>query len=174
MLEWAACALGLVGVFLMAREVRVGFLVGMAASLVSVALYYREAVYAQVFLNLGYFGLQVYGWAYWGAAARQLPVTRLGWRAWPWLLAALLPTFAIAHLTLGVGGRYPELDASVTVYSLLAQLWMARKKRECWLLFMAADFGAVVLNWLIGYQLVAGLYVIYMAIGAMGYATWRE
>jgi len=174
MLEWAACALGLVGVFLMAREVRAGFLVGMGASLLSVALYHGEALYSQMLLNLGYFGLQLYGWVHWGPREHRLPVTHLGWRAWPWLAAAALPTVALARVMVGAGAQLPEADAAVTVYSLLAQFWMARKKRECWLLFIVADLGAATVAWLSGLKIVAGLFVIYMAIGAMGYATWRE
>ena len=172
-LEPAACVLGLVGVFLMAREVRAGFLVAMGASLLSVELYRQEALYSQMLLNLGYFGLQAYGWACWGADAHHRPVTRLDRSAWPWLILALLPTAILAKAMASAGAQLPEADAAVTVYSLLAQFWMARKKKECWLLFIVADLGAAAIAWTAGLKLVAGLFVIYMAIGVMGFATWR-
>lgn len=173
LLELAACVLGLVGVFLMAREVRAGFLIAMGASLLSVELYREEALYSQMLLNLGYFGLQVYGWACWGADAEHRPVTRLDKRAWLWLALAIIPTALLTKAMASAGAQLPAPDAAVTVYSLLAQYWMARKKRECWLLFIVADLGAAAIAWTTGLKLVAGLFIIYMAIGAMGYATWR-
>ncbi|MCC6771268.1 MAG: nicotinamide mononucleotide transporter, partial [Gemmatimonadaceae bacterium] len=136
-LEGTAVAFGLVSVWLSTRE----NILSWPTAIVNVGLYsvlfFREKLYADMGLQVIYLVLSVYGWYEWkygGENRSELHVSRLTPR-----LAVTLGAIGIAgSVALGTflhqqtDASLPYLDATLSVFSLLAQWMMTRKILENW------------------------------------------
>ena len=102
-------------------------------------------------------------------------VTSLGWPAIMTSLAigalgSLLLGAAMAHWT---DAAQPWLDAALTGFSLVAQMWMAQKRVQCWPLWIAVDVIFVGLFLYKGLYLTAALYALFTLIAVQGWREWR-
>lgn len=86
------------------------------------------------------------------------------------VLGSLLLGSAMARFT---EAAFPWIDASLTAFSLLAQLWMALKRLQCWPLWIVVDALFVGFFSYLGYWLTAGLYALFTALAVMGLREWR-
>jgi nicotinamide mononucleotide transporter len=68
----------------------------------------------------------------------------------------------------------PWLDASLTGFSLIAQLWMAQKRVECWVLWLVVDVIYVGLFAYKNLYLTALLYLVFVGLAARGWFAWRR
>ena len=119
------------------------------------------------------------GWWQWTRRAGDIKpgrqVTSLGWSAILTSLAigavgSLLLGAAMAHWT---DAAQPWLDAALTGFSLVAQMWMAQKRVQCWPLWIAVDVIFVGLFLYKGLYLTAALYALFTAIAVQGWREWR-
>jgi len=136
-------------------------------------------LYSDMLLQVVYAALQVYGWWQWTRRAGDIKpgrqVTSLGWSAILTSLAigavgSLLLGAAMAHWT---DAAQPWLDAALTGFSLVAQMWMAQKRVQCWPLWIAVDVIFVGLFLYKGLYLTAALYALFTAIAVEGWREWR-
>ena len=73
-----------------------------------------------------------------------------------------------------LNGRYPQLDAYISVFSLAATWMMARKLLENWIYWLVGDAVAVYLNWRIGYDAYALLNIAYIGLSIAGFVRWSR
>jgi nicotinamide mononucleotide transporter len=142
-------------------------------------IFYEVKLYSDMLLQLIYAVLQLYGWWQWTRPdrvedARQ--VSSLGLAPMLKGLAAglagsLLLGAAMAHLT---DAAQPWLDAALTGFSLVAQLWMAHKRLQCWALWAVVDVIFVGLFLYKGLYLTAALYALFTLIAVRGWLEWRR
>jgi nicotinamide mononucleotide transporter len=173
-LEWAAVVLNVGFTLCIAYEKRIGWLLGFVAGVIGVGLYALAHTWAMGLLNAYYVTMAVYGWRSWGRDDR-----KKGIRAQPLrfhaviVVAGLLMSYAV-YLLLAqyLDGRFPQLDAFVTVFSFIATWMMARKMIANWAYFILADSVAVYLNWRIGYQGYALLNGMYLVLSVVGLVKW--
>ncbi len=178
-LEVTAVTFGILSVWLSTRQ----HIASWPTALVNVSLFFvifaRSRLYADMGLQVIYFGLSVYGWYEWkfgGAGRTELPVSRATRRD------------AMVLLPLGIGGtallgtllaRYtnaalPFVDSATTVTSLLAQWMMTRKRLENWLVWIAVDVVYVAMFLSRGLELTAINYAVYLGLATLGYIHWRR
>jgi nicotinamide mononucleotide transporter len=107
-------------------------------------LFVREKLYADAGLQVIYLVLSVYGWYEWkygGENRTELHVSRLT----PTLAATLGAIGVAGSLALGTflhrntDASLPYLDATLSVFSLIAQWMMTRKIVENWALWIILD-----------------------------------
>lgn len=160
---------------LMLHEKRAGWLFGIAASGMGIALFLHQHVYAQAGLCLYYVGMGIYGWWSWGRGGQgELPISRRG----PGFHAAviggglLLTVLAAFLLKLLPDARFTGLDGFATAFSLLATWMLARKVLESWAYWVVADAVAIALYMLLGMWWYAGLYAVYVVISALALVRW--
>jgi nicotinamide mononucleotide transporter len=142
-------------------------------------IFYEVKLYSDMLLQLVYAVLQLYGWWQWTRPdrvedARQ--VSSLGLAPMLKGLAAglagsLLLGAVMAHLT---DAAQPWLDAALTGFSLVAQLWMAHKRLQCWALWVVVDVIFVGLFLYKGLYLTAALYALFTLIAVRGWLEWRR
>lgn len=179
-LEVCAVAFGLVSVYLSTRE----HIWSWPTAIVNVALYallfWREKLYADMGLQVVYLLLSCYGWYEWlygGENRTALHVSRL---ARP--TGVMLAVIGVAgSLALGIllhrstDAALPYLDATLSVFSLVAQWMMTRKILENWTLWIILDVvyvGMFVLLkdlYLTGFQ-----YTVFLALAVSGHTQWRR
>lgn len=177
MLEAVAAAGNLAYTVLMLYEKRVGWLFGIAASSMGVALFMHQHVYAQVGLSAYYMAMGVYGWWAWGRDDQgTLAINRRSVRfhAVVILAGGALAVVGALVLKLLPDARYTGLDGFATAFSLLATWMLARKVLENWAYWIVADAVAIVLYALLGMWWYAVLYAIYVVLSASALIKWHR
>ncbi|MEX2181281.1 MAG: nicotinamide riboside transporter PnuC [Gemmatimonadaceae bacterium] len=178
-LEGIAVATGALTVWLSTRQ----RIAAWPTALVNAALYFvifwRAQIYANMGLQVVYFGLSCYGWYAWkygGADHTGVVVTRttaaLARRLVPIGIGiAALLTFSLARWT---DAATPWLDSGTTATSLVAQWMMTRKLLENWLVWIAVDVVYIGMYVTQGLRLTAGLYAAFLVLATLGYLSWRR
>jgi nicotinamide mononucleotide transporter len=87
---------------------------------------------------------------------------------------ALALTLLIWSVLVQLRGSVPPLDALITALSLCAQWQLNRRQVSSWIWWIAVDLISVPLYWSRGLYLIAGLYVIFLAICVHGLQNWRR
>ncbi|MNI59634.1 Nicotinamide riboside transporter PnuC [compost metagenome] len=141
-------------------------------------VFFEVKLYSDMLLQVIYAGLQLYGWWQWTQAGqnhRGRVVSRLGTQS----LVSGLALGAIGSLLLGAAMAHwtdaaqPWLDAALTAFSLVAQVWMAQKRLQCWPLWIVLDCVFVGLFIYKGMLLTAALYGLFTLLAVQGWRTWR-
>ena len=177
--EVLAVVFGIVSVYLSTRE----HIWSWPTALVNVGLYfvvfYEAKLYADMGLQVVYFGLSLYGWYEWlygGANRTELHVSRTSRLLGVRLLtigivcAAVLGTL-LARFT---DAALPYVDSATTSTSLVAQWMMTRKILENWAVWMAVDVVYVGMFIYKHLYLTAGLYTVFFVLAVMGYVQWKR
>ena len=134
-------ATGGVCVWLVVREHLWNWPIGLANNVFFLVLFFRSRLYADMGLQVVYFGLGVYGWLNWlfggenRTVLRVSRTTRIEWLA----LAVAIPVCAwgLREILLAANGAAPFWDALTTVLSLAAQYLLCRKRFENWWFWIA-------------------------------------
>ncbi len=176
-MEWIAAALGLANIVLLVRRSIWNYPFGIAM----VSLYFfvfRDAkLYSDAGLQVFFLVIQIYGWWNWSRARRDtdaLPVTtmsdagRISWLigtavaalGWGWLMARYTDAAA------------PLVDAAIAAASIAAQLLLALRCVENWVLWIAADVTAIGLFLSRGLHATAALYALFLVLAIAGLRAW--
>ena len=149
--------------------------------MIGVAVYFFIALdsklYAELPLQVFYFGISLYGWHQWqfgGKGGKELPVTQTPLQqgmvlfglvaAGSLLVGFLLNTYTDTDV--------PYWDAFTTTASLVGTWMQARKKLENWLVWLVVDSVYVGLFFYKGYYLISLLNLIYLGFALYGWWNW--
>ena len=177
-LELFAAALGVIAVWLTVKQNPWCWPIGLVMVLLYSWVFFEVKLYSDMLLQIIYAALQLYGWWQWtrGGEARQgRRVSQLEAST----IALSLALGAVGSLALGAAMAHwtdaaqPWLDAALTGFSLVAQLWMAQKRVQCWPLWLVLDVIFVGLFIYKGMYLTAGLYGLFAVIAIQGWREWR-
>lgn len=177
-LELFAAALGVIAVWLTVKQNPWCWPIGLVMVLLYSWIFFEVKLYSDMLLQVVYAVLQLYGWWQWtraGAQHQGRQVTSLNARQ----ISFGLGIGAIGSLALGAAMAHwtdaaqPWLDAALTAFSLVAQLWMAQKRLQCWALWFVVDVIFVGLFIYKGLYLTAGLYALFTVIALQGWRDWR-
>lgn len=169
-------ATGGVCVWFVVREHMWNWPVGIANNVVFFFLFYHSRLYADMGLQVIYFGLGVYGWLNWlfgGEHHSALKITRT--RTIEWIgLAATIPlcTFGLREILLAVNGAAPFWDSLTTVLSLAAQYLLCRKRLENWFFWIGTDIIYIPLYLTRHLPLTSVLYAVLLVMCLLGIRTW--
>ena len=178
-IEWVAAGLGVACVALLIRRSLWNYPFAIASVALLGWVFLDARLYSDALLQLFYVAINLYGWWDWDRSrcvAGEVVVERMaaaeaiGWAA------------AGAGATVGWGAvmarwtdaSYPWWDAAVAIPSIVAQLLLARRRVENWLVWIADDCVAVPLYLAKGLWAAAGLYVIYLLLSVWGLVDWRQ
>jgi nicotinamide mononucleotide transporter len=180
LIECIGAAVSLLAIYLTARRKLWCFPLGMLSCLIYMWIFYQSKLYADTALQLFFIGCLIWGWRAWtqdaGALpAVDLPVARqsvsqlITWcaigSAGTLLLAELLNRFTDSNSSL--------LDAGTTVFSLIAQIWVGRRYRENWPLWMVVNLVFVVLYVQKALYVTAVLYAVFILLAIYGWKQWQ-
>ncbi|WP_417662091.1 nicotinamide riboside transporter PnuC [Pseudomonas sp.] len=178
-LELVAAALGVIAVWLTVRQNIWCWPVGLVMVLMYSWIFFEVKLYSDMLLQVVYAALQLYGWWQWthgGGDHSGRQVSRLSAK----VLAGSLLLGALGSVTLGyvmathTDAASPWLDAALTAFSLVAQVWMAQKRLECWALWIIVDVIFVGLFISKELYLTAGLYALFTLLAVQGWRSWRR
>ncbi|MEL6616637.1 MAG: nicotinamide riboside transporter PnuC [Bacteroidota bacterium] len=152
---------------------------GMVAVALFAVFFFGLKLYADVVLQVFFFGTCVYGWWAWlhgGTGGDELPISTLTSRQ------RLLALGAIAASVLFFGTVFSQFTDAALPYpdsfilggSVVAQLLMMRRVRDHWPIWIAVDVVAVIVYGTKGAFLTAGVYAVLLLLCIQGIAEWRR
>jgi nicotinamide mononucleotide transporter len=163
-------------VWLVVRQHVWNWPIGLANNVFFFVLFLRGRLFADMGLQVVYFGLGVYGWRNWlhgGKDDTTLRISRTTRLEWLGLAAAIpLGTSALRQILIGVGGAAPFWDSLSTVLSLAAQYLLTRKRLENWAFWIGADVVYVPLYLSRKLPLTALLYGVFLMVCLIGVREW--
>lgn len=179
--EVLAASLGVINIVLIVRRSVWNYPFGLAMVSIYAALFVQPGVrlYSDAGLQIFFFVVQLYGWWNWSRAEAQsgeVEVLRLrSTQSVAWIGAIVLAS-------LGWGGlmhrftdaALPWLDAFIAMASVAAQLLMARRYLENWILWIAVDLVAIGVYAAKGLTLTAFLYLLFLILSVAGLMQWRR
>jgi nicotinamide mononucleotide transporter len=172
---------GLLCVWLLIRQNIWTWPIGLAYALVSLVVFYRVRLYADLAMHVYYVMMNAYGWWYWTRGGRhdaesmQLPVSRTPHRT----LAGLGVLFVAASAVIGfLLARYtdaalPYWDTAANAASFIAMWMTARKYIESWYVWFAVDVVLTAIYVYRGIEFYAVLYGVYLGMAVAGWWSWR-
>lgn len=178
-LELIASALGIIAVWLTVRQNPWCWPIGLVMVSLYAWFFFEAKLFSQVLLHSVFAMVQLYGWWQWtrGHGGRGPRMVR--WAGTHEVLVGLASATLGALALGGLMARYtdalfPWPDAALTAFSLLAQLWMALKRVQCWLLWIVVD--VLYVGFFAGqdYWPTAGLYGLFTLLAIMGLREWRQ
>ena len=141
-------------------------------------IFFEAHLFADMGLQVYFFIVNLYGWYYWSkkpSAAAKTPVTRITkTQVIIAIPAIMLFTFVLGSILKYTTASYPFIDSFCTACSLVAQVFLARKVLENWLIWIFVDIIYVGVYTVKGLHLTALMYAIYVAIALMGYIDWKK
>lgn len=184
-LELTAAIAGLLCVYLAAINNIWNWPIAIISTVITIYLMATKALYADM-LQYSYLTIiNIYGWYVWSQKRGQedkRPVARISHRQIWWTIAAVVcitPALGFTLITFAAKLRYqppayPYLDSFCTVVSLSAQVLMARKILENWLIWVFVDVIYVYIYINKDLQAFAAMFAVYIVIAMFGYFDWRK
>ena len=141
-------------------------------------IYYQKHLFADTGLQVYFLLMNVYGWYYWSkapATEEKAPIMRITERETIYsIIATIVFTVFLGSVLKYTSASFPYLDSFCAAVSLVAQVLLARKVLENWLIWTFVDIiyvGILIFKHL---DLTAILYGIYVPLAIWGYFDWRK
>ena len=183
--ELIGTAFGFLSVLLAARANILTWPAGIINEIAFFALFYQVQLYSDMYLQVFFLLVTIYGWYYWHnpTTLRKISALSTRWRMILMVVLALgtlLSGLLISHIheiwpsVFTQAAAYPYWDALTTVASIAATILLSRKVIDTWILWILVDVIAVVLYALKGIYLVSIEYVIFLIICIFGLRHWYK
>lgn len=178
-LEWIAAGLGLANIVLLVRRSVWNYPFGMAMVALYMAIFWQARLYGEAGLQVFFFAAQAWGWWLWIATAggqAQVPVRWLDRRSravWLMGIGALSINFAWA-MDRFTDAAAPYADGPITVASIAAQVLLAFRRVENWVLWIVIDLASIALYLWRGLYPTAGLYAAFLVLSVLGLSEWMR
>jgi nicotinamide mononucleotide transporter len=175
--EWTAAGFGVVNIALLIWRSVWNYPFGMVMVALYIVVFFSERLYAESALQVFFFLAQGYGWWLWGrvgdgddrVSVRYLDnLSRVVWAT------------ATAAVSLNLGwvmhrftdATMPYSDSAIAGASVAAQLLLAFRRVENWVLWILIDVGSITLYIDRGLYPTAGLYGGMLVMSIIGLREW--
>ncbi len=179
-LELVAAALGVVNIVLLVRRSAWNYPFGMAMVTLYAAVFWRARLYGEAGLQGFFFAAQAWGWWLWlkaggeDADSDRVPVRWLDWPSravWAVVTAALSLNLGWA-LHRFTDASLPYADSAIAGASVAAQILLALRRIENWVLWIAIDVAAIAVYLTKDLYATAALYALFLAFSVLGLREW--
>jgi nicotinamide mononucleotide transporter len=176
-LEWSAAAFGVINIALLVWRSVWNYAFGIAMVALYIFVFWEERLYAEAGLQVFFILAQGYGWWLWlkvGGEDDRVPVR---WLDWPSRAVWVMVTLALS-LNLGwvmqrfTDASMPYADSAIAGASVAAQLLLAFRRIENWMLWIAIDVASIAVYINRGLYPTAGLYGGMLVMSLIGLREW--
>ncbi|MDE2411169.1 MAG: nicotinamide riboside transporter PnuC [Sphingomonadales bacterium] len=181
LLEWVAAGLGVINIALLIFRSQWNFAFAIGSVAIYVFIFFEKRLYAESGLQVFFILANLWGWMLWHRVAgreheAQVPVRWLDWSS------RIVWAVGTAALSLNLGWamhRYtnaamPFADSAIAGASVAAQILLAYRRIENWVIWIAVDVAAVLLYINRGLYPTAGLYGGMLVMSLIGLKEWVE
>jgi len=177
-LEIIGVITGLLCVYLAARNNIWNWPIAIISVGIYIFIFFDSHLYADMGLQFYFMAMNVYGWYYWShkpADEEKTPVKLITRKEIILsVIAIIIFTFFLGTVLKYTPASYPYIDSFCTACSLVAQVFLARKVLENWLIWIFVDVVYVGVYIFKHLDLTAIMYAIYVGIALMGYVDWKK
>lgn len=177
-IELAANAVTAVSILLAGRNSIHTWWTGIVGSVLFAVTFFAAALYADVTLQAFFIATSAVGWWQWrhGGHGAALPISHAGGRT----LAVAVGIAAAATLAYGAllhrftDAYAPFVDSAVLAFSVVAQVFLMRRRIETWPVWLLVNTIAVPLYASRGLHLTAVLYAAYWINAIVAWRRWQR
>jgi nicotinamide mononucleotide transporter len=178
LLEVIGVITGLLCVYLAAKNIIWNWPLAIISVAIYIFIFYNSHLFADMGLQVYFLITNIYGWYFWSkrpSLDEKTPVTRIKKIELVLsILAIIIFTFFLGSVLKYTTASYPFIDSFCTACSLVAQIFLARKVLENWLIWIFVDIIYVGVYLFKGLHLTAIMYAIYVGIALLGYIDWKR
>lgn len=176
-IEWVAAGFGVLNIAFLIFRSHWNYLFGLVMVSLYFFIFWEQRLYAESVLQVFFFVAQGWGWWLWlrvGGEGSRVDVGWLDWRSrWVWLFAmaaiSLNLSWAMAKWTTA---SMPWIDTPIAVFSVGAQLLLAFRRIENWVLWIVIDLASIGLYIYRDLEPTAGLYGGFLVMSLIGLREW--
>jgi len=169
---------GLLCVYLAAKNIIWNWPFAIVSVTIYIFIFYEKNLFADMGLQVYFLVTNIYGWYFWSkipptedkTPVKLITKKEIGIS----VLATALFTFFLGSVLKYTTASFPYLDSFCAACSLVAQVLLARKVVENWLIWIFVDVIYVGIYILKGLDATAVMYAIYIPIALLGYLDWRK
>lgn len=183
--EWLAVVLGIAYVILAAKNSKWAWPSAFVSTLIYTALFWEGQLPMQALLNAYYLIMALYGFWLWNQSEKTTTTEQtathvsIHQRSWNFhigfiVIGASLSALIGWYLASSEASQLPYLDATVTVFSVMNTVLMARKVLENWLYWIIIDAAAIYLYWESGFYVTIIMFSLYLLLAFYGYRLWKQ
>jgi nicotinamide mononucleotide transporter len=176
---------GLISVYLASRANILTWSTGIINEIFLFVLFFQVQLYADMFLQVYFFVVTIYGWNQWKNKKQKEQISFLDFRKRTILVIALITgtiLFGFFFLNLHtllpdyfkLKAAYPFTDSFVMMASVIATILLAQKKMENWYLWILIDSICVILYFIKGIYFLSLEYGLFLMIANYGFFHWRK
>lgn len=177
-LEVAGVITGLLCVYLAAVNNIWNWPIAIVSVAIYIFIFFKKLLYADMGLQFYFLGMNIYGWYYWSRKPKseeKTPVMLIKPREIIYsVIAIAVFTFILGSILKYTPASFPFLDSFCTACSLVAQVFLARKVLENWLIWIFVDVIYVGVYIAKRLDITAIMYAIYVLIALLGYLDWKK
>jgi len=176
---------GLLSVYFASRANILTWTTGIINELFLFILFFQVHLYADMFLQVFFFIVTLYGWYNWKQKPQQNSITSISSKTKIWLASVLIISTIIAgfffkniHLYLPnyfkIQAAFPFIDSFVMVLSIIATVLLAKKKIETWYFWILVDIVCIFLFFKKGIVFLALEYLVFLGLATYGLWNWKK
>jgi nicotinamide mononucleotide transporter len=180
LLEWFGVFTGILCVWLAAKNNIWNWPIAIISVLIYIFIFFESKLYADMGLQVYFFAMNIYGWYYWSKQkenpTKERPIAIITKKE------ILLSVLGVVIFTLALGfllhkntdASFPFIDSFCTAVSLIAQIFLARRVIQNWLIWIFVDIIYVGVYFSKDLYATGLMYTLYVGIATMGYLDWRK
>jgi len=180
-LEAIAFFFGIASVVYAKRENILVYPIGLVATVITVYLFYIDALFGDMMMNFYYSIMSIYGWWNWARVKQNKKVVRISRTNSREKLVGVVFFILTMMVTYGVYRFYGTelnytnyIDILTSGIFFTAMWYMANKKLENWTLWILADLITVPLYAYRGWGMLSLQYLIFTVLAIQGYIAWKR
>lgn len=179
-LEWCGVVSGILCVWLAAKNNILNWPIAIVSVLIYIVIFYESKLYADMGLQVYFLLMNGYGWYFWAKNKNSnepaTPVSMITKKEIILSIVGVLVFTALLGFVLhtNTDAAFPFIDSFCTACSLIAQIFLARKVLQNWLIWIFVDVIYVGVYVAKDLYATAIMYALYVYIAWVGYSEWKK
>lgn len=177
--EVTAAILGIIGVWLTAKQKIWCWPVGLINVILSLYVFFVTKLYADVVLQLFYLVMTIYGWYNWRFGGENKTVLKVSQIKRNLMFFLILISVVFIFITGYLFSRYtdaalPYWDATVAVWGVIGTYVQAKKMIENWIIWILNDLLCTGIYFYKELFAFTVLYFVFSLLAVYGYVEWKK
>lgn len=178
-IEMFASIMGIINVWLLAKEKVSNFIFGIITVLCYLYIYYKTGLYALCILAVFQVGFNIFGWYYWvknqgeGDSVVTSGLNKKGYIMWSIIILSAWAIWGYIEITI-LHANNALLDSLTAVLGLVAQYWLSKKLYENWILWIISNIAFMAIYIMNGYYVMLILVIIQLVLSISGLVEWYQ
>ena len=180
LLEWFGVFTGILCVWLAAKNIIYNWPIAIISVIIYIFIFFDSKLYADMGLQVYFLAMNIYGWYYWSkqknSKEESRPVSAITKQEIVLSVLGVIVFTALIGFILQsqTDASFPFIDSFCTACSVVAQIFLARKVIQNWLIWIFVDMIYVGVYISKDLYATAIMYALYIYIATVGYLEWRK